>query len=123
MVKEKLKEFFSSEELSTQLLECQTSEEVKQLFAENGIDITDEEIKILEDYLDKFVENGGQLSEEDLDQISGGWSISGVASTPLRVFCETVGALMNAPGEGLERAALRSKYRLRETRNEYKIDE
>ena len=121
MLKEKLKEFFASEELSTKLLECQTPQEVKQLLSENGIDITDEEIKILKDYIDKFVEKGGQLSEDELNEISGGWSVSGMVSSPLRVFCETIGAIMYAPGEGLERAALRSQYRLREMRNEYNI--
>lgn len=121
MLKEKLKEFFSSEELSTQLLECQTPQEAKQLLAENGIDVTDDEIKILRDCIDKFVENDGQLSEEELSEISGGWSVSGIVSTPLRVFCETVGAIINAPSEGFARAALRSQYRLREMKNEYDI--
>ena len=121
MLKEKLKDFFSSEELSAELLECQTSKEAIKLLSEHGIDVTDEEMKILKDYIDKFVENGGKLSEKELDQISGGWSVSGIVSSPLRVFCETIGAIMYAPGEGLERAALRSQYRLYEMRNEYNI--
>ncbi len=123
MLKEKLKEFFSSEELTTELLDCQTLEEAKNLLSENGVDITDEEVSILKNYIDKFVENGGQLSEKELDQIGGGWSVSEMVSSPVRVFCETIGAIMHAPSEGLERAALRSQYRLNKMRNEYNIDE
>jgi hypothetical protein len=123
MLKEKLKEFFSNEELSTELLECQTNEEAKKLLSEHGVDVTDEEMGILKDYINKFVENNGKLSEKELDEISGGWSVSGIVSTPLRVFCETVGAIMYAPGEGLKRATLRSKYRMNEIKKEYNIDE
>lgn len=114
MLKEKIKEFFSSEELSTKLLECQTSEEVKQLFAENGIDVSDEEIKILKDYIDKFVEKGGQLSEQELDAISGGWSLAGVVSTPSRVFAEILVELAYAPMEGWKKAVVKHHNRMKE---------
>lgn len=114
MVKEKLKEFFSSEELSTKLLECQTSSEVKQLFAENGMDITDEEIKILKDYVDKFVENGGELSAKELDEISGGWTLAGAISTPVSVFTEVLVGLAYSPIEGWKKAVVNHHNRMHE---------
>lgn len=119
MLKEKLKEFFSSEELSTELLECQTEEEAKKLLSAHGVDVTDEEMKILKDYIDKFVEKDGKLSEEDLDEISGGWSVSEIASTPTRVFTESIVAIALSPVEGLKTAVARYRGRVKEIENSY----
>jgi hypothetical protein len=113
LLKDKLKKFFSSEELSTELLDCQTPEDMKQLFAENGIDVNDDEVKIIMKYVDKFVEKDGKLSENDLDQISGGASLTGVISSPLRLFSEAVVAMALAPSEGWKNAVINHRNRMR----------
>ena len=117
MLKEQLQEFFSCEELSTELLECHTADEAKNVIYENGVDITDEEMDVLREYLSKFVENDGQLSEEDLEQVSGGWSVAGIVSAPARVAFETLTAVFLAPAEGITTAVVGFRNKMRELTN------
>ena len=81
MDKHQIMEVMRDEDFVNQILDMQTTEEVKEAFAEKGLELSLEEIDIISQIINKMVDkNTTELSDEDLEEISGGASVSSAHS-------------------------------------------
>ena len=78
----KLKELIANEDFAKELFGKQTAEEAQALLKDNGVEFTLDEVNQIGDgirIIAKKQAEGGELSEADLESVSGGVDMSGLA--------------------------------------------
>jgi len=91
MNEEKIKEIFSDEAFVKELLNLDTPEEIQTLLKSKGIELDREQIEKAKAFVSKklaMIEAGEELGDDELDDVSGGFAITGlgVASAIISVI-------------------------------------
>lgn len=72
---EKIKELLASEEFGNEVKDYETEEELQAAFARHGVELSVEDVRAI--CAQVYVANGGELSDEELDDVAGGFALTG----------------------------------------------
>ena len=91
-----IREVFSDVTFVKRLFAMETPQEVQVALKEKNVELSIEEIVNTRKLLVKSAENGGELSEEELQEVSGGFVVSGTLISCIAGVLAGIGVIAGA---------------------------
>ena len=104
--KEKLQQLMQDEKFLKEILNLETIEEVQDAFKKKDVDISTDDLEQIRELIIKSIDNDYELSEEELEEICGGFAITG---TLLLIAKAILMGILSAAGTALAKKWLFKK--------------